>query len=272
MIQSGFLGHRNFLWLKVNAALVLAMLAGYVVDQPIGGRNGGTWLGYAYGIFAALAIVYLTWFAIRKRSYYSTAGTVKGWLSLHSWLGIALIIVVPLHCGFSFGLNVHTLAFALMVIVTLSGIWGAFAYVALAPRIESHRGGVKANELREKIERLSREIGELAPTCGEEFERAQKSTKPGDYRNGVKILFQSRPQEPDRALLGRALSSLPEGERPRGEALIARIGERYSAASQLYDESRVLAMLRVWIFIHAPLAAALLAALAAHIIAVFYFR
>ena len=44
----------------------------------------------------------------------------------------ALIVIATLHTGFQFGWNVHTLAYVLMMLVILSGMFGIAAYVDAA--------------------------------------------------------------------------------------------------------------------------------------------
>ncbi len=99
-----FFNYRNYRWLWINIIVLGFLVAIYVHDTPIGGRNGGTAVGYVYGSLATAGILYLMWFGIRKRSYSAKYTTLKGCLSAHVWLGIALSIIVPLHAGFHFGL------------------------------------------------------------------------------------------------------------------------------------------------------------------------
>jgi len=111
---------RRYLWLALGISL-LAIVA-YLLNDPQEPPNGGTVLGYTLGTIGALLILWLTWFGVRKRRYSSTRGTVQGWLSAHVYLGVALLVIVLLHAGFQFGVNVHTLAFVLMVLVIASGL------------------------------------------------------------------------------------------------------------------------------------------------------
>ena len=134
MRNETFLNYRGYRFLWLNAAFVLLLIAGYCWDAPINGASGGTVLGYAYGVVATLGILYLMWFGMRKRSYHARFTTLRGCLSAHTYLGLALLIIVPLHCAFQFGWNVHTLAYVLMVMVIVSGsscsVGSAFAAVS----------------------------------------------------------------------------------------------------------------------------------------------
>ena len=113
---------RRYLW--VSLLISALAIAAYWINDPQEPPNGGTTLGYTLGTIAALMILWFTFLGVRKRRYSSTLGTVQGWLSAHVYLGIALVVIVLLHTGFQFGTNVHTLAFALMVLVVASGLYG----------------------------------------------------------------------------------------------------------------------------------------------------
>ena len=140
---------RRFLWVAL-IVVGLALLA-YWLHDPQEPANGGTALGYTFGTIGALLIVWLTWFGIRKRRYASTVGTLQGWLSAHVYLGIALIVIVLLHTGFQFGWNVHTLAFVLMMLVILSGLFGVYVYMKYPARISQNRSGAPRSEFIDQL-------------------------------------------------------------------------------------------------------------------------
>ena len=51
-----------------------------------------------------------------------------------------------LHCGFSFGLNVHTLTYVFMVLTIATGVWGIIMYHSLPTKLYSQRGGGSIKE------------------------------------------------------------------------------------------------------------------------------
>ena len=61
---------------------------------------------------------------MRKRAITRGRWSLKAWTSAHVYLGLSLIVIATLHTGFQFGWNVHTLAYALMMLVIVSGIYG----------------------------------------------------------------------------------------------------------------------------------------------------
>jgi hypothetical protein len=277
---------RRYLWvaLTVSAAAVIA----YLVDDPQQAPNGGTLLGYALGTVAALLIVWLTWFGVRKRRYSSTAGTVQGWLSAHVYLGLALVVIALLHTGFQFGVNVHTLAFVLMVLVVGSGLYGVFIYMRYPARASANRGGAGRPELLDQLEDIDRRSRRIAEDLPEDYRELVGSgisrTQLGNTlwsrlrgRDNSKVVLRSAvvPNPGQEA----ALDWLAEQQsRAADAASAARIGElsgllrnKRRLLRQLGTDLRLQATMEVWLYLHVPLSAALLAALATHIITVFLY-
>lgn len=256
----------------MNVAVLVLLSVVYVIDTPVGGPSGGSVVGYTYGALATAGILYLMWFGIRKRSYHARRTTLQGCLSAHVWLGISLAIIVPLHSGFSFGLNVHTLAYALMMVVVLSGIWGAMQYGSLAPQIQSHRGGATLKKLLEQQVLLNNEIQSLAYQKSDAFLALIQ-----------KIDFEFSPSFWS-AIMGRApaaistaqtatfLSGLPDKEHDDAMKLVKLVDRKQELVQTTLNEVQILARLKLWLYIHLPVSFALLAALAIHIFSVFYFR
>jgi hypothetical protein len=123
--HEGFLRHRNYRWLKVGLLLSVLAIVGYAMIDVYPRHNGGSWYGYTLGTIGALLILWLTMLGMRKRAMTRGAWSLKGWTSAHVYLGLSLLVIGTLHTGFQFGWNVHTLAYALMMLVIVSGIYGS---------------------------------------------------------------------------------------------------------------------------------------------------
>ena len=266
-----FLNYRHFRWLRINILLVGLLVILYFLDDPIGGRHGATTLGLSYGILAALAVIYLLWFAIRKRSYYRSTDTVKGWLAAHVWLGASLIIIVPLHCGFYFDLNVHTLAYVLLVLTILSGIWGAANYSILASSVPSHRGAGSIKELLEKTESVSREILKLTEAKSTSFKKLA-STFDFAYNPGIiKSFWRRSPSTLDPKLVAPISSEIGEAEHGDALKILTLLNQKLKLVNAIEEEIRVKCLLRFWLYLHAPLSYALFAALVVHVVWEIYY-
>lgn len=272
MIQESFISYRNYRWLLITAVALAVCSVIYVVDEPIGGRNGGTVVGYAFGTLATIGIIWLMLYGARKRAYSSALGSVRGWLSAHAWIGIGLLALVPLHAGFSFGWNVHSLAFLLMVVTIVSGMWGVVNYATLASRIESHRGGVKSTQVLEQLSALSASIREMCVGRSEEFRSVAERLNPSFVVNLVTLVQEPKLVHIDQHVAGAALGKLPEGERDAALRLFGLLDQKCDLTNGLLEEARVKALLRLWLFIHVPASVALCVAVAIHILSVFLFR
>ncbi|MDX1668802.1 MAG: hypothetical protein R3194_05250, partial [Limnobacter sp.] len=142
--------------------LILASGTAYLVDSPKITANGGTWLGYTLGTVGALLIAWLLWLGVRKRQYTKDAGNFRGWVSAHVYLGVALAFVGTLHAGFQLGWNVHSLAYVLMMMVILSGLWGLTLYVRLPTLMSNTLNRQSPEQIVEKIEGLDKESAKWA--------------------------------------------------------------------------------------------------------------
>jgi hypothetical protein len=281
---------RRYLWLAMLlAALCIAV---YWLDDPQEPANGGTALGYTLGTLGALLIVWLAWFGVRKRRYSSTFGTVQGWLSAHVYLGLLLLLVVLLHTGFQFGFNVHTLAFALMVLVIASGLFGVFVYLKYPERISRNRGGANQSELLDQLQELDERCRRMARQLPVEFQELVSSGI-SRLQLGGSMWARLRARDASQVLIKRddeftvvahpgqeaALDWLAEQQsRSREPPVAAAIGElsallrnKRRLLKPLAEDMRLQAMLQVWLYVHVPLTAALLVALLVHIATVFIY-
>lgn len=160
-VHESFLTYRGFLFLKIAGLAGVLAVAFYLGHRPMDAPNGGTWLGYGLGTVSALLILWLAWFGIRKRQY-SGAAPLRGWLSAHVYLGSALLVLATLHTGFQLGWNVHTLAYALLVVVVVSGFVGTIAYVRLPRMVTANRGRQTLEAMVAEISALDREARQAA--------------------------------------------------------------------------------------------------------------
>lgn len=272
MYQQTFLNYRRFKWLWITIAALVALFALYLIDKPIGGRSGGSLLGYAYGILAAVGIVWLMAFGLRKRAYHSSLGTLEGWLAAHVWIGIGLLLVVPLHAAFSFGCNVHTLAYVLMVLTILTGIWGAVNYSTLSGRITSHRGGAKDELLVERVDELEQQAGQLCAGKSDAFVRLYNEFCAPFRPSFAWMVLRSRQPSVDKNAAREMLSRLEGAEHTEAVAMIGLLDQRLDMLRELAEQARIKALLKLWLYVHVPVSCALCVALVAHIVSVLYLR
>ena len=274
MSNETFFSYRGYRWFWANVGLVALLTLIYYWNDPLGVPSGGTVFGYTVGAIATAGILYLMWYGIRKRSYHSHTTTLKGCLSAHVWHGLALSFIVPLHAGFQFGWNVHTLAYVIMMLVIASGLWGAVNYGSLAPNIQSHRGGGTVKNLVEQIHIAEQNIEALGSSRSDHFIAFGKSID-APFRPSFwpMVLGASGGGSPLNAnKVGTLIAELPPEEKEEGVKLVKLIERKRALIAQVHREVRTIAMLKLWLYIHLPLSLALVAALAVHIFSVFFFR
>jgi hypothetical protein len=274
--HQSLLAYAGYRYLKVALAVVALAIGAYVWHRPPNGPYGGTWLGYTLGTVSALLVLWLLYFGVRKRRYRSTFGTLQGWLSAHVYLGASLLILGTLHAAFKFGWNVHTLAYVLMVAVIVSGFYGVFAYLRFPTRITDTLGEDTLETLLLSIADLDRAVRPLALGLPDTVNRlvlaaAQGTQIGGNWRQ------QFRGRDSDCPTTAAVAGLQLIGKSLRGEE--ARVNEQIyglmARKQELVNRARravaLKARLDLWLFIHVPLSVALLAALTAHIVSVFFY-
>ena len=291
-MQESIVRYNRYRYLWVALGLCAVAIFAYALHDPQEPPNGGTALGYTLGTLGALLIVWLAWFGVRKRQYSSTTGTVQGWLSAHVYLGLALIVVVLLHTGFQFGVNVHTLALVLMILVVLSGIFGVYMYIKYPLRLSENRQGAGRSDLVDQIDDIDRRAKRVAEGLprgyGELIHSGINRTVVGGSgwamitgRDNSQVVLPTGDEYTVVANPGQeaALDWLADQQsRSMDAETAAKMAElsgllrnKRKLLERLREDIRLQAMLEVWLYIHVPLSVGLLAALVVHITTVFVY-
>lgn len=296
MIHHSLLHYRGSRYLWWGLALVALSVALYSTQTGLGRRNGGTWQGYTLGTLGALLIVWLALYGIRKRAYSSRLGSVQGWASAHVYLGIALTVVATLHCAFNFGWNIHTLAYALMIAVILSGFIGLYVYLNNPGVIADNRAGGSRAALFAELYELDAQARDLAARCNPAVGLAVKSSIERTVLGGSVLrqltgyddsrLMVTQETTPDagarlvantdqQAAIDFVSNRLPRTDK-RAEAavlqsLVTVLCRRQMILRRVRRDIRLTGWLRLWLYVHVPLSIALLGALSAHILVTFVY-
>jgi hypothetical protein len=249
---------------------------GYALIDVQPRANGGSWYGYTLGTIATLLILWLTLLGVRKRAMTAGRWSLKGWTSAHVYLGLSLIVIATLHTGFQFGWNVHTLAYALMMLVIASGAWGIAAYAFVPQMLSDNREELTQPQMRDALRAIDRQLNDAA-----------QPLDPAD----AAIVDRSIDQDPFSGGLWRRLSGHNSrcATEAAQRAIRTRIGSRPDVATDPLDRVdallerkagmltrlrrhlRLKAILEIWLYVHVPITFALIAALAAHIVSVFFY-
>jgi len=263
-----FLKHRGYRWLWIALALSAASIAGYVLIDQEPRSNGGTWYGYTLGTIGVGLILWLSLLGVRKRRINPGAWSLKAWTSAHVYLGLSLVVVGTLHTGFQIGWNVHTLAYVLMLLVIATGIYGVVVYATLPASLSANRKEMTRAQMLDALTAIDRQLESAAQPLGRAEADLVIDALAQDvfYGGPIARLTASYPG----CATSRALRGMGGGsdEAARVTALLER---RREQLAQIRGALRIRAMLEVWLFIHIPLTIALIAALTAHVISVFYY-
>jgi hypothetical protein len=248
---------------------------GYVWHQPISGASGGTWLGYTLGTIGALIILWLTWFGYRKRAY-DGPSRVQAYLSAHVYLGLSLIVVTTLHTGFHFGWDVHTLSYGLMLLVIVSGLFGIYAYSRYPKLMTENRRGNTMAQMMRRLATLDQETRQVAIRLTDQIATIVAEANQ-NTRIGGTMLRQLSGRDPkcSTAIAKKALDPLVRQLDPRYEAdartLMVLVQQKEDLLARLRRDIQFKALLDIWLYVHVPITFALIAALLAHVISVFFY-
>lgn len=273
--HEGFLDYANRRYLKAASALCLVAILAYILIDVTPRHNGGSWYGYILGTLGAGLIVWLSLLGMRKRAMTPGRWSLKGWTSAHVYLGLALIVIGTLHTGFQLGWNVHTLAYALMMIVILSGIFGIVAYARLPQAMSLNRHETTQAQMLDTLRGLDRQLHETAqPLVPAHAAMVRQSLENCEVAGNLYARITDRyPRCGNRLALGELRQELRKNPPDKDTlAQIVFLLERKEATlAQARRHIRYKTLLEIWLYVHVPATFALIAALVAHIVSVFFY-
>lgn len=151
--------HRR--WRIISGAILLISSAAYVPYSrlsPLGPR-GGSLPGLLYGIAGLGLMLFAALLGLRKRFPVWRIGRAQTWMRGHLWLGLLSVPLVLFHAGFSMGGTLSSALMVLMVIVTVSGIFGA-ALQHYLPRMMTQQ--VQMETIFEQIDSVRQQLSKEA--------------------------------------------------------------------------------------------------------------
>lgn len=269
--HEGFLRYAGFRWAKISGALCLLVIVSYAMVDVTPRHNGGSWYGYTLGTIGAGLILWLTALGYRKRRMTRDHWSLKAWTSAHVYLGLSLIVVGTWHSGFQFGWNVHTLAWALMMLVILSGLFGVIAYATLPRVLSANRDQMTQMQMLEAVRAFDRQLHAAAqPLSPEDTAPVLAALDEDPFAGGIAARLSGRYPHCATAAALRALSAR-RGSGAEIDRVIGLLAQKQAALARLRAHLRIRALLEIWLYVHVPLTFALIAALSAHIVSVFFY-
>jgi Tfp pilus assembly protein PilE len=274
--HQSFLRHAHFRWLKIASAVSLLALVVYLI-APVDPRpNGGTWYGYTLGTIGVLLILWLTMLGVRKRNMTKGRWSLKAWTSAHVYLGLSLLVIGTLHTGFQFDWNIHTLAYALMIVVIVSGIFGIAAYAALPRMLSDNRGETTQAQMLDNLRLVDRQLHDAAqPLDQHHADIVRMSLEDDPFAGGVIARLTRRYPRcgtvAAQAMIRRATGHKPAIGADPLEKVDVLLERKQAALARVRRHLQIKALLEVWLYVHVPLTFALIAALSAHVVSVFFY-
>ncbi len=270
--HEGFLRYAGFRWAKISGGLCLLIIVSYALIDVTPRHNGGSWYGYTLGTMGAGLILWLTALGYRKRKMTSDHWSLKAWTSAHVYLGLSLIIVGTWHTGFQLGWNVHTLAWALMMLVILSGLYGVIVYATLPQALSNNREQMTQMQMLEAIRAFDRQLHTAAqPLTPEDTAPVLAALDEDPFAGGIVARLSGRYPRCATAAALRTLTLSRGSDIEAREKVVGLLKQKEAALARLRQHLRIRGLLEIWLYVHVPLTFALIAALSAHIISVFFY-
>lgn len=278
--HESFLTYGNGRWWKAAIAISVVSFATYFLIDVEPRHNGGSWYGYTMGTIGFALILWLTLLGVRKRAMTPGLWSLKAWTSAHVYLGLSLIVVGTLHAGFQLGWNVHTLAWSLMMLVILSGLFGIYVYATLPKALSANRydedGAITEKVMIEQMKQLDRQIHDAAqpldPEAAAIVERSLgENVFAGSFFQRVR---NSYPGDLTRIAMGelRKLRNFrPRTDDDPFERVETLLTKKEALLAKLRRHLQLKSWLQAWLYIHVPATFALIAALSAHVVSVFFY-
>ena len=231
-------------------------------------------LGMAFGIAAALALVVVMLYSVRRSMpAVRRFGPTQRYLQIHLWGGAAFLVLFLLHSGF--GIPSGLLAFllwALSVWVVLTGAAG-LGLQRLVPRVLE-----PASSFEVHLDRVPQLVEQLRTKADAAAARAEARVRAYYERElapalaaprMVTAVFSRTPGVPRRGT--RELELLRSTLTAEEAAVLDELRALHATKHELDVHYTVQRILRGWLYLHLPVAVALLGLVALHIFFIIYF-
>ena len=280
-MYENFLAYGRYVWGKLTLATTLVLVISYIIYSRRVSPNGATLVGLIYGIISFVAILLLMYYGMRKRSYTAKHWPLRAWLSFHVYIGTMTLLLVPLHAGFKFGFDIHTLAYVLLVMVVGSGIVGAALYLLLPRRFEPFGEELTypmGHGTDEELRKIIRQMRALAIDKSQEFADAcQTEIEYGIPKRhvGWELLWR---KSATAALVATQIEAfqdylqhIPEVEHEAFQNLARLATQKRDLEHRMAAQMRLQNLLEAWLYIHLPVSLVMFIVVIIHILVVFYY-
>jgi hypothetical protein len=173
-------------------------------------------------------------------------------------------------------LSAMGLAYALMMVVILSGIWGVSAYATIPSSLSSNRQSMTEGQMLESLRSIDRQLHDVAQPLDASMSRLVLASLQQDpFGGGLRVRLSGSDRRCATQRAYRAVRQLSLEQVDGSASVIKRVYElldrKKAALGQLRRHLRLKALLELWLYVHVPVTFILIAALTAHVVSVFIY-
>jgi hypothetical protein len=252
--------------LALTAAATLVLVVVYARIPAFEWQGASLFTGW----LLVAAVLFLAFFNIRKKLPFLPLLPASTWLQLHVHVAIVAIVVFALHTGARFPASpLERALWGLFVALAATGALGLWLSRRLPPRLRSRctpvlfdRIGAFRTQLASEVEALAaRSVAETSSLVIAELYARRIRGFLQRPRNFLPHLQESRRPL---AELRDELRSIERYLDPKGRDILGEIEERLVAKDDLDYQYALDLTLKAWLFVHIPMAYAIIPLLALH--------
>lgn len=262
-------------WLIATVALAVAVVvaaAGRMVFAPLAWSPGDAW-GLTAGTVAAVMMVVAALYPMRRRLMRGPLAKAQDWLQLHIYGSTLAAVLVLAHTGFRLPTGrFGWVLFGLTLWTTVSGLLGVLLQRTL-PGLAARRLLVEAvyeriPQLVDELRARARQTVADTPDVLQRFYSADVEPTLASITPSWWALFEAEgAHRKQLAVFDQFESYVGADDRER----LAELRQIVATKLELDTHYSIQRLLRTWPLLHVPPAAFLLAAVIAHVAAVWYF-
>ena len=245
----------------------------YGIQQVFWGHDPGDLWKIGYGVAAAISLLAVALYGVRRRSMRLGIGKAKTWLQFHQYGGLLFLIVVLMHSGFRTPSGqLDWWLWLLSLWVAISGVFGTLLQKWLPKMLAS---GLSIDVLFARIPELVAEIEKkaerTAAMCDESIA--------GFYRERIAPALSAPRFNPvyfydisgGRQKLTNTFAHLKKIAAREQMGNVAYIEQMYKTKLEIDAHYTIQSVLRAWLYVHVPASLLLLALVAVHVLLVWYY-
>ncbi len=144
-------------WLMASLIILgvaTAVYVAYAASSPAG-PSGGSAIGLTFGVVGSLCMIFAGLLAARKKVPVWRLGRAQTWMRGHLWLGLLSLPLILFHGGFRFGGPLTSVLMVLLIVVVVSGIFGAALQHYMPPVVTAR---IPMETIFEQIDRVRAQL------------------------------------------------------------------------------------------------------------------